>query len=403
MATIEKKGNYLHRILTGSWRFAVRQHIFCWDHVGHLLVLFVFVGILGIATLNLSIFSPMKRAFDDFSMTDVYYEIQRNSSVEIDTTIVLVDMTELRNRSDIAQIIQQIETCKPRVLVIDLLFEREGDDTMGNIDLINAVSEHSDNIVLSCKLTGYDPQTNSFQHRLCSFFEPFGTFHWAYGNVVQNQTGGCIRKYSLTQKYQSDDAYSLPYMAACMYQGIKPTKEPINERTIVYGNTDFPVISCHEVKRFSKLLKDKLVILGTISTEEDSHITPIGKMPGMKIQAYSAQSYLNHHDIIQMSKTTSILLALLLCYFCAWIGFKLLHMPQPICLYSMKLFYFLLAALLAWVSFICFVRFDYNINLLYPLLGVALVEESRIHYKWLIAMLQLHTKWKFPHRSIYHL
>ena len=110
MATIEKKGNYLHRILTGSWRFAVRQNIFCWDHVGHLLVLFVFVGILGVATLNLSVFSPMKRAFDDFSMTDVYYEIQRNSSVEMDTTIVLVDMTELRNRSDIAQIIQQIET-----------------------------------------------------------------------------------------------------------------------------------------------------------------------------------------------------------------------------------------------------------------------------------------------------
>ena len=75
-------------------------------------------------------------------------------------------------------------------------------------------------------------------------------------------------------------------MAACMYQGKKPTKEPINERTIVYGNTDFPVISCHEVKCFSKLLKDKLVILGTISTEEDSHISPIGKMPGMKIQAY---------------------------------------------------------------------------------------------------------------------
>lgn len=374
---------------------------FSWDYIGHLMVLSLIALLLGGITMNLSIFSPMTRALDDFSMTDVYYEIQRNNSIEMDTSIVLVDMTKLHNRSEIAQTIREIQQCKPRLLVIDLLFEREGDDLIGNADLISAIDANSNHTLLSCKLTGYNPEKGAFTHQLNSFFGEFGNYHWAYGNVMQKQTGGCIRQYSLCQKMQDEDVYSLPYLAACMYQGKQPHREDMNERTIVYGNTDFPVVACDEVKQFGRLLTDKLVILGTISTEEDSHITPVGKMPGMKIQAYSMLSYMEHHTITQMSTWASLLLAFLCCYLSAWAGYKLYLIPQPVCLYAIKAYYFCIAALLVWASFICFVKFNYNINLLYPLLGIALVEESRIHYKWGIAMLQKYTNWSFPKHSIY--
>lgn len=224
---------------------------------------------------------------------------------------------------------------------------------------------------------------------------------WGYGNVIQIHTGGCVRKYSIGQSLDGAPVYSLAYMAACLYRSRKPHREEPNERIIVYGNTDFPVVQCDEVVRFAPLLRDKIVILGTESTEEDSHISPVGKMAGMRIQAYSIKSFLYHDNIVQMSRLASVLLALVLCYVSAWMGYLIYKLPQPTALYVVKLYYFALAALLAWVSFICFVKFDYNVNLLYPLLGIALVEEARLHYKWMVSMLQTHTRWKWPRRSIY--
>ena len=51
------------------------------------------------ASINLTVVNPVKKAFSDFSMTDVFYEIQNSSGVkEINNDIVLVDMTELYDR-----------------------------------------------------------------------------------------------------------------------------------------------------------------------------------------------------------------------------------------------------------------------------------------------------------------
>lgn len=151
----DKKGRnrFGVKLLFIRWYRVEDCGFFSWDYIGHLVVLSLIALLLGGITMNLSIFSPMTRALDDFSMTDVYYEIQRNNSIEMDTSIVLVDMTKLHNRSEIAQTIREIQQCKPRLLVIDLLFEREGDDLIGNADLISAIDANSNHTLLSCKLT----------------------------------------------------------------------------------------------------------------------------------------------------------------------------------------------------------------------------------------------------------
>ena len=62
----------------------------------------------------------------------------------------------------------------------------------------------------------------------------------------------------------------------------------------------------------------------------------------------------------------------------------------------------MLAAVLVWIAFLSFVHFDYDVDLLYPLLGLALVEEGRTQYTSLIKTLCKHTKWKFVKKSIYN-
>ena len=182
----------------------------------------------------------------------------------------------------------------------------------------------------------------------------------------------------------------------------KPVKEEPNVRPIIYSDTDFTVVQSDSVSNNAALLKNKIVMLGTLNEEADMHITPIGKMAGMKIQAYSVLSYLQHRKIVEMSTLTSIILTFLLCYFSAIIGDKIIKKFKVMFLYWLELYYFLIASLMVWIGFICFVRYNYNINLLYPLIGIALVEQARKHYIWIIKMITIHTKWKWVRHSIYY-
>ena len=94
-------------------------------------------------------------------------------------------------------------------------------------------------------------------------------------------------------------------------------------------------------------------------------------------------------------------MSLLLCYISAWAGWKItLRFPNTFS-HVKKLYYFLLLALLVWLGFVCFVRFNYNLSLLLPMLGVSLVEEARNLWRWLISYLSAHDKWEPAKKSIY--
>ena len=370
------------------------------DHVGVVLMGMLVAYVLGFLALNMSIFSPLKRAFDDFSMTDIYYELQRGGALELNNDIVLVDMTELTDRGEIGQVIHEINQCSPKVLAVDLIFQNEGGDVMSNAMLVGAIDENPD-IIFSSKLVDYQPEEDSFDNLVTSFFSQVGDYHFAYGNVVQKHSGGVIRDYSLSMKMKGKPFYSFAYETACKYAGVKPHPQEPNQRPIIYGDTDFPIVGAHDVKESAKLLKDKIVLLGTISSEEDAHITPIGKMAGMKIQAFSIFSLIKNRQVTQMSVWTSLLLAFLLCYLSAWVGYWMFKWIPKLAINILNFYYFFLAAFLVWIAFLCWVHLQYNVNLLYPLLGIALVEKGRSYYGGLVKLLYMKKKWKFLEYSLY--
>lgn len=374
--------------------------------VDHLMVTLIvlFMGwLLAFASINLTVVNPVKKAFSDFSMTDVYYEIQNSSGVkEVNSDIVLVDMTDLYDRRKIADCMTAINSCRPKVFVVDLIFERPSYDEAENEYLVNAVSELH-NAVFSCKLTDYDYKNDRFGKVRRSFFayEDDG-LAWAFSNVVSGEGYGCIRKYSQNEHLGSGVVYSLPYMAVCKYTGEKPQQQSPKQRNIEYSHTDFVIIPHDKVKEYKNLIKDKIVILGTVNEEADTHITPLGKMAGMKIQAFAMLSSMKHHRVYMLDDVMSVLLTILLCYISSAAGAYLTRKHPYYYLYWIKLYYFLLTALLVWVSFLLFTRYNYYVSLLYPLVGLALVETARLQYKWIIMMLSKHTKLKFIKKSIYY-
>lgn len=378
-----------------------RSRLFSLEHILVCALAAIIICLLTIVSVNLSFFNPIQRALDDFSMTDVYFEVMRNERPkQLSDDIVLVDMTKLHDRLDIAETIADINRCAPKVMVIDLIFQGESGNPMSDTELVNAINRCK-NVVISSKLVDYREESESFSNQIVSFFAPVSDCIWGYGNVVQNYTGGCIRKYSLAMKLDSATVFSMPYWASCLYMDTRPKADATNERVIVYDNTDFLVIDAHDVSRYGQFLKGKMVFLGTLSKEEDVHITPVGKMPGMKVQAYSAQSFLKHPNVKSMGVGASLILTFLLCYLSAWIGYLIIHHFRRTYLYALQVFYFCLAALLVWGAFLCFVDLDYNVRLFYPLLGMAMVEEGRFFYTWIVETLASRTKWKFVRKSIY--
>lgn len=372
-----------------------------WDHVGVCLTTALIAAVIGLVSVNLSMFNPVEQAFENFHMTDVYYEMSRGDDIELNDDIVLVDMTELIDRGEIAQLIQQINACKPKVLSVDLLFPKEGDDVLANAMLVSAIDEAEEPVVLSSKLMGYDEEQNTFSELLASFFAPLGDYTFAYGNVKQDHEGGIIREYTLSQNLNDKPMYSLAYLTACVYMGEQPHKQEINDRLIVYGDTDFPIINCKDVKRLSNMLKDKIVLLGTVSNEEDAHFTPLGKMPGMKIQAYSMLSYIQNRNIKDMPVWLSILIAFVLLYFSSWINYWIPRLWPKVDSYLISAYYFLLAALLVWLSFLSFMHLQYNVDLLYPLAGIALIETARPIYEDSVRLIYNKWHWRIFKNSIY--
>ena len=156
------------------------HEIFHHDHVFVVVLAWVIAGFWAILFVNFTIFDPVSRALSEFKMTDIYFTIQRmGNSVKWSDNIVLIDITEQTSRGDIANTLEQLAACEPKNVMMDIIYEKEGDDMIGNGELIMAIDQLPDPI-LSCKLIASSEEQGKFVDVLKSFFEPFGEYTWAY-------------------------------------------------------------------------------------------------------------------------------------------------------------------------------------------------------------------------------
>ena len=385
---------YIVKRLT-NWSF------FRWDHLAVCAMIGLFGWLLILITSKVSIFDPVKAAFNDFSMTDVFFEIQNNGYSVQDDDIVIVDMTDLRTRDEIAQTITDIKSCQPKVLGVDLIFERPSSNKMDDVALVSAIDSGNCQQIWSCKLREYDPERKAFKDCLYSFFHDINNYVWGYTNYQQKRMGGVTRKTSQRQNLNDSIAYSLPYLLACYYVGKLPQEELVNERDIIYSNVEFYTLKSSEVLQHKDMLRDKLVLLGTMNEEADMHFSPLGKMPGVKVIAYSILSYMKHGEITRMSRWTSLIITFFLCYIAAWMGYKIQQWNSVFNSILTKFFIFGLCTVVIGLALYVFITNDYYVDLLYPLLGLALEESARGLYAKIIKWFVGKKKIGFLKSSIY--
>ena len=390
---MNKGNNYIVKKVF-NWSF------FRWDHLAVCAMLWLFGWLLLEITTRISLFDPFNAAINDFYMTDVFFEIQNKGSAVHNNDIVIVDMTDLRTRDDIAQTITDIKSCHPKVLGVDIIFERRSFDDMDDAALISAIENGDCPQIFSCKLRDYNNQDSVFKDCLYSFFQKVNK-EWGYTNYKQERLGGVTRKTSQRQNLNDSVVYSFPYLLACKYAGRQPIEEIINERTIMYMNVVFDSLKSTEVMQHKEMLKDKLVLLGAKNEEADMHFSPIGKKSGMEVIAYSILSYLNHDETTKMSEGTSLLLTFILCFIAAWMGYKIERWNSVFFPILAKIFNFGLVVVLIGIALYLFVDYNYYVDLPYPLLGLAFTEDIRELYAGIIKWAVGKKKIAFLKSSIY--
>jgi CHASE2 domain-containing sensor protein len=357
-----------------KWR-NIRRNIpslWKWNYVKAVIIAVVIALIFGKAFVNFSIFNPVKRCIDDFSMTDVYYQIS-NSETDalVSDKIVIVDITSQYKRSDIARTIRTVNALKPSLIVLDVIFEGVKDDFSGNDSLVSAVLSVN-HLITDVKLVDYDVSTDRFGACCTSFFQTGLNNTYGYGNLLDNMEKRTIRKYSMCENYGSRRVYSLSTLVAHTYLKEKPVFQGHGTEAIDFTPTLFPVIHCDSVKSNPSLLNGKIVFIGTVHEESDMHYTPLGKMSGVELQAYMTQTQLNHKEVTEMSTLVGVIWGIIMCYFTVFVNTWLRRVFFHLRSLMFSVVDFLLMAFWVWLGFYCYNKFDYNLNLLYPLAGIGL-------------------------------
>lgn len=290
----------------------VIRFVFHRDHLFVTLLTGVIVMLLTVITFKAPALSPVAKALKNISITDLFFSLE-NKYIKADTcqSIVIVDMTELHSRADIGNLLTEINDAQPKAIGVDLIFEGEKDDLEGNVILEQAVEEVSPKAVFTNKLTNYDEKHKRFSALVASYFRDVIPISEGYANVTDNMENSTIRDLTITQMSTLGKQSSFAAQVA-KEVGIKADGR--KNLVINYSPVVFRVIPFDKVYANRSLLKNKIVLVGTMTEEQDMHLTPLGKMPGVEIQAYSLLTLLEHKDIVYVSTVASIVIGFILCY-----------------------------------------------------------------------------------------
>ena len=344
-------------------------------YLGITVLAYLILGLYALVALNLKVFNPVAKAIGDFSFEDFYYYILGSSS-EQDTSrvVTIVDMTELTSRRDLAKTISDISSLSPKVMGVDIVFEGLKEDSIG--DLLLTESAKKCHGVFSYKLI------DRTDEELHSFFTLCDSLTEGFTNMPRHLYDGTKRNLSIGRKHQGKLRPSLIKLLADKYAGeeVMPLEE--KELRINFSPMHYEVISYADVLSNRNLIEDRVVLLGAMKEESDMHITPLGKMAGVELLAYGVETLLKHNKVritpIWLLIVISFLVTLIVVIL-RWSYIKYAKRQHPLLRSFLtlelviSLLVFTTVAIIVWIGFILFYKYNVSVNLAYGIAATACI------------------------------
>lgn len=359
-------------------------------HIMITMIAFMVVGLFALVTINVSFLSPIARTLEEFSMTDMYYQaLQSTTTPDTSHVITIVDMTELYERQQIAKSIESIEERTPKVLGVDVIFEGLKEDPQGDM-MTEYVAKSYDNAVFSYRLLDYNSDQQQFTNEVHSFFTQDISVKEGYTNIQRQLYGGIKREVSLSRPSCGEQKLSFVAAVANQYADKEIVSIDDNDLQIYFSPIHFPRLRYDSVVAHPELITDRIVLFGATGDEIDMHYTPIGKMSGVELLAYSINTLLMQQKV----RTPSLLIMII-------VSFALVLLTQVLqdqyekrvekrknelirsfasSSVALGVITFLWMVVLMWGAFLLFSLTGWSLNLGWALSAIAFVDASRSFY-----------------------
>ena len=381
-------------------------------HIDHWLITifaFIILWILHTLVINISLFNPVKRAMSNMSTTDFFFQITEETS-SVNQNITILNLKDEYNRGKIAECISTVDSLKPWIIGVDIIFEGVKGDQEDNLSLFYVANDMKSKAVWSTKLLDYDNKTKSFTNQLNSFFCDTLALQLGFTNLDDNLERKTIRKMLTVEKLNGKSINSFPLELA-LTLGDSISIKPNNKLTIDYG-TKFNTVPYDSIKFHEDLITNHIVLIGSTTDEADMWSTPIGKMSGVALQAYSLNTLRSHSDINYYSFWTNLLIAFILCYLFEIIldlGFQWLRKRDNVAstlLIDSKLLLrgvtIIIMAIITWIILLVFVYRSKYFDAVLILAALGMLIESRRIYNATIKAFSKKYNWWILRNSLYN-
>ncbi|MBQ8706180.1 MAG: CHASE2 domain-containing protein [Paludibacteraceae bacterium] len=349
-----------------------------WRYFIVTILAFFVVGIYVLAAFNLKVFNPVAEILDDYSFTDFYYKLLDGAGKRDTSRIVtIVDMTELRKRRDFAQLFMEVNALHPKAVGVDVVFEGYKDEDLEGDTLLAMTVQQLQNFVFSYKII--DSMEGETVH---SFFSPNDSVNEGFTNMPRQLYGGMKRSVSIGRDVGGTVQPSFIKKVSEIYAGQEVIPLADKDLSINFSPKYYQIVSYDSLLENRDLIEDHLVLIGAMKEEGDMHYTPQGKIAGVELLAYAAETMLRQSEIKHASTGVTVVVSFIVVF----LSVILLSLYKQFVSSKKTLFHVILStslirglficgwlSLIVWVTFILFCRYNYSISLAIAMSAIALI------------------------------
>jgi CHASE2 domain-containing sensor protein len=365
----------------------------------------------------------IRQEFLGFDIYDLYYTGKHLKNTQRDTNIVIVEIG--KDRATIADQVNLLQKYSPAVIGLDVVFDKEAQDPLENIRLLQAITQHN-NIVFASRLE--IDSTSKKAGFVTNFFdEKDRHFPAGYINFIGNQFS-VLRNYPPFYKINDSVYSSFTSVIIKKFSAEKFRKlQKRNKKSEIINYTgnleNFTTLSAEQLLagdstgQLGSLLTGKIVLVGYFVKPgvplviEDLHFSPLnvqlsGKsnpdMYGVVIHANILSMILNENYAGQASDFLSYLIAAFLIFLFLFYMLSEYKKKQHPKHGKFLLIQFLLILLMMYVFVQVFNLFLVKVPLLPIMIALVLCVELLGVYKNIALWLhkKYHYKTVFAHKHI---
>lgn len=399
------------------------RRLFSIEHLCVSAITVLIVSLFYTIITRLEFLDPIGKVVEELQISDIYSQIHNTGTKEKNELITLVDIGDLWQRDEIADVVEEIAKQSPTILATDVIFEGRQSDTIVDNRLssvfMNAIRD-SLPIVLATKLTNYDEEQRCFSDATHSFFvqDLTKTLSVNEGCVnTMNKVGTRVKSYPVYLMQGEDTILSLPAMVAHLL-GTEILMHDDNQLPIRFDGTSFSIVKYCDIEKEKDKIANHIVLLGAANEENDKHFTPIGEISGMEIIAHTIKTMVEKSGIYTGGLFWIVFVALLAGYlmnvvelfakrfFTSWLPRR--FGKKDFLWASFMVESEIYDKVLAFVFMVCFTFFTYTlytndviyVNTWLALATVGFIEEGRLIYKAILSYM-LKKGVHCPTRSVY--